>query len=89
MITSIRSYFRLSRLAKALSQAQNHQYANQAEAMRVCNRLFSTGKDYSVVRHQSEPLFWVVQTKFVKPLLDEGHVALKPYKNKGFLKVLK
>ena len=81
MIKSLRSFFRFGRLNKALQEAQSHQYINQLDAMRACNQLFRTkGKDYWVVKHHQENLFWVVRTASAKTLAKEGHTILKPYK---------
>ncbi|MGM9507247.1 hypothetical protein ACS5NO_05960 [Larkinella sp. GY13] len=81
MFESIRSYLRLRRLAKALHESQDNQYTNQIDAMRACNRLFRDGgKEFSVVKHKSETLFWVVSKKSAEALVKEGHQILKPYK---------
>ncbi|GAB3270662.1 hypothetical protein GCM10027347_41490 [Larkinella harenae] len=78
MFESIRSYLQVSRLAKAINEAQSQQYTNLLDATRVCNRLFSSGKDYSVVKHKNEEIFWVVRTRFAKALTDDGHILIKP-----------
>ncbi|RAJ94149.1 hypothetical protein LX87_04033 [Larkinella arboricola] len=81
MVESIRSFFRSSNLSKALNEAQQNQYDNQIDAMAACNRkIRRTGKDHSVVKHQQEPLFWVVPTAMAKLLSEEGHTVLEPYK---------
>lgn len=79
MIESIRSYIRLSRLAKAMHESQQHQFSSHLEAVRECNRLYrDQGKTYSVVKHQKEELFWVVRTRSAKALAGEGHTILNP-----------
>lgn len=81
MIESIRSYFRLSKLAKVLDECQQREFSNQVEAMRACNRLVRTsGKDYSIVKHQQEQRYWVVRTPSANILVNEGHLLVKPYK---------
>ncbi|MFD1139551.1 hypothetical protein ACFQ4C_00440 [Larkinella insperata] len=77
MIESIRSYIRLSRLAKALYETQLRQYNSHIEALRECNRLYrAMGKTYSIVKHQKDDLFWVVCTRSAKALALEGHTIL-------------
>ncbi|GAB3279478.1 hypothetical protein GCM10027347_54220 [Larkinella harenae] len=78
MFESIRAYFKGNRLEKAVHEAQLLEFTNFYDAARVCNRLFSSGKDYSVVKHKNEELFWAVKTKLVKALVDDGHVLIKP-----------
>ncbi|MFD1140628.1 hypothetical protein ACFQ4C_05900 [Larkinella insperata] len=71
----------MSKLSKALHEAQQNQYDNQTEAMSACNRkIRKTGKDHSVVKHQQESLFWVVSTSMARLLSEEGHVLLEPYR---------
>ncbi|MGV3557826.1 hypothetical protein [Larkinella arboricola] len=77
MFESIRSYLRLSRLAKALYETQQRQYNSHIEALRKCNRLYRVlGRNYSIVKHQQQELFWVVCTRSAKALALEGHTVV-------------
>ncbi|MGA0556572.1 hypothetical protein ACO2Q8_07975 [Larkinella sp. VNQ87] len=80
MLTTLFPFLRKNRLKKALSEAQKRQFTSLLDATRACNRLFSSGKDYSVIKHQHDDIFWVVRTKYVQVLVEAGHLELNPYK---------
>ena len=80
MIASIRAYFRLRKLSKVLQECLLRQYNNRIDAIHACNKLFrKTGKDYLVVKHQTEDLFCIVLPKSAKILAEKGHIILNPY----------
>ncbi|MGV3560419.1 hypothetical protein [Larkinella arboricola] len=77
MFESIRSYFRLNRLAKAIYEAQQNQYPTFVQAAQACHKLIrKTRKDYSIVKHQQDEVYWVVRAKSAKALAQEGHTIL-------------
>ncbi|GAB3248053.1 hypothetical protein GCM10027347_04090 [Larkinella harenae] len=78
MIKSIQSYLKNHKVTRALEESQRQQYVLLVDAMNACNRLVrTTQKDYWIVKHEQESLFWVVGTKSAKILAQEGHRILK------------
>ncbi|GAB3271821.1 hypothetical protein GCM10027347_43350 [Larkinella harenae] len=82
MFTSIRSYIRLSKLAKALNEAHQNQFDDELKALSACTKKFrQTGKKHAVVKHEQHDFYYVVGSRSAQALTEEGYSILQPYKH--------